>query len=965
MQRWLGQPAARNGRVLIVAGEAGIGKTRLASETAILAEEQRMVVAQAACFEQDDLIPYAVFLDLLRTEPDLGRLRSNLTAATSIDPQEERRRITRSYIDQVAEIAAAGPALLILEDLHWCDEHSLEVIRGLARRAAECQLLLMLTYRVEEAPAAVQHVLADLERRRQAMEVDLSPLEPDDVDLFIRGTFGQAEPVRRDFLDAICTLTDGNPFFIEEVLGALVAGGDVFRRGGVWDRLPVHELRVPRTIHDAVQRRARLLSVAAQELLVAAAVVGRRFDFALLEQVTGHDESTLLRLVKELVTSHFVVEEEPDQFAFRHALTRQSVLVALLTRELRAWHARVAAAMEREENRSDDTAVAALARHYFEAGDWQQALAYAQRAGEQAQAVYAPRAAVEHFGRALEAVTHSSGVPPSRLLRARGQAYETLGQFEAAEADYEAALAQSRAAGDRHGEWQSLMDLGFLWAARDYARVGLYFDQALAQARAQAEPALIARSLNRVGNWLVNTGRPRDALPLHEEALAIFEATTDRSGIAETMDLLGLAAGHSGDAFRAVECYERAATLFRELENRRGLVSSLVMLAQMGTDHPGSAMAMSTVDAGVTIRRANEAVAIARSLDWRAGEAFALVGQAYCLTGRGEYGRAVQAARTALAIAEEIEHHQWMLASHLSLASVYLELHAPELTHGELDRAQVIVDAVGSAYWTALVTAVRAGACLMQGDLDRVDALIHALAVPERAPMNPAHMIVLRGQVELALASGRGDRALAIIDELVSTATPGVADFISPYVWLLRGEALRRMGRAEQAEAVLRPVVDAASSRGSWPLVWRARVTLGRLAQAQGRRAEAAREFDAARTIIERLAADVPGEPEPALGGTSLRAHFLTSAMAQLPRRRPATALRQIKAVYGGLTTREREVAALIARGKSNREIAETLVLGNRTVQTHIGNIFAKLGFSSRAQIAAWAVEKGLTISVD
>jgi tetratricopeptide (TPR) repeat protein len=226
-----------------------------------------------------------------------------------------------------------------------------------------------------------------------------------------------------------------------------------------------------------------------------------------------------------------------------------------------------------------DAQLVDLAYHFYEGGIWSKAFEYGQRAGERALILYAPRAAIEHFTRALGALKHLASTPPATLLRARGQAYETIGEFEQARSDYERALEIAQQTQDGIMEWQSLLDIGFLWAGRDYAQAGDWFRKSLDRAQVLADPKLYARSLNRIGNWLVNTGRAADSLQTHQEALVIFAALQDSQGMAETIDLVGMANGIYGDMVNAVEQYERAIALFRSLSDHQGLISSLTTRA--------------------------------------------------------------------------------------------------------------------------------------------------------------------------------------------------------------------------------------------------------------------------------------------------------------------------------------------------------------------------------------------------
>jgi tetratricopeptide (TPR) repeat protein len=168
---------------------------------------------------------------------------------------------------------------------------------------------------------------------------------------------------------------------------------------------------------------------------------------------------------------------------------------------------------------------------------------------------HAPQAAIDHFTRAVEAAHHLSQTPPVSLYLARGQAYETLSNFERARGDYERVLDAARAAHDGKTEWQSIIALGFLWTGRDYEQAGMWFRQALALAEELADPTLRAQSLNRLGNWLQNTGRVQEALEAHQEALRLFEMRTDRQGMAQTLEMLGMASFFMGDPARAVKVF--------------------------------------------------------------------------------------------------------------------------------------------------------------------------------------------------------------------------------------------------------------------------------------------------------------------------------------------------------------------------------------------------------------------------
>jgi DNA-binding CsgD family transcriptional regulator len=980
--RLIAQAAGGYGQVALIAGEAGIGKSRLVTEARTHATQHGFTILHGRCFEPDRALPYAPLRDLLRAElaarpleqiatalgpmapqlasllPELLPLLPELVPTPALGPEEERRRLAEAFARFLSQRAAIQPLLVVIEDLHWSDEASLEMLLTLSRRCAAWPTLLLLTYRGDEVLSALNQMLAALERERLSNELRLAPLSYAEVDTMLRAIFEQRRPIRSEFLTALYQLTEGNPFFIEEILTSLVASGEIFYAHGQWDRKPLSELNIPRTVQVAVRRRVELLSPEAQRLLTLATVAGRRFDFELLQRLTAHDEGALLALIKALIAAQLVVEESAETFAFRHALTREALYTDLLARERKALHGLVAEALETVAQQRGSAAgevwAAELAYHCYAAGKWAPALAYAQQAAQQAQRLYAPRAAIEQLSRAIESAHQLGQMPAAALLRARGQMRETLGEFDLARDDYLAALERALAEGDRPEEWQALLDLGFLWAERDYATMGDYLQRALALARTLDDPITLGRSLNRVGNWHLVVEQPRAALRYHQEALALFQAAADQAGLAATYDLLGVTQMMGGDIPAGVEDYTRAVALFRTLNDPRGLSSSLAMVSMRGASYPWSATVWPPIDAAACLQDGEEALRLARQIDWRAGEAGALLFLAFGHGPRGEYGLALERAQAGLEIAREIEHGGWLVGTSMALGVIALDLLALDLARQHLELALALARELGS-FFVRNVASCLATTCVAQRDLACAEEVL-AAALPTDTPMQmQGQRSAWCARAELALAASDPALALQIVDGLIDSAmhVQRYGAGCIPRLWLLRGQALAALGRVADAESALIAADQGARRLALPPIRWRIQCDLGRLHQGQGRRKLAESAFASARTIVEELAASVPDN--------QLRAGFLRSTATLIPQPAAPTPRRAAKHIYDGLTEREREIAVLIAQGQSNREIAAALVLSERTVATHVSNVLAKLNVASRAQIAAWASDKGLT----
>jgi tetratricopeptide (TPR) repeat protein/DNA-binding CsgD family transcriptional regulator len=655
--------------------------------------------------------------------------------------------------------------------------------------------------------------------------------------------------------------------------------------------------------------------------------------------------------MKQLVSAQLVIEVSSEQFAFRHALTRQAIYSQLLARERSVLHRTIAETMEQLPTTTLDAHLEDLAYHFYKARDWQKTLDYAQQAGEKALRLYTHRAAIDYFTWALDAINHLSQKPAPMHYRARGQAYETLGEFEQAQRDYTLALEVARGINDHTAEWQSAIDLGFLWAGRDYTQAETWFRRALVLSQSLNDPALHARSLNRIGNWHLNVEQPFEALRYHHRALTAFRDLHDESGIAETLDLLGMANYLNGDLIQGTVYYQQAVALFSKPGNRRGLTSSLATLALRGPTFQTDTM-VSTASLSETRRDAEQALNIALEIGHRPSEAYALFQLALCLGSQGEYGQALATGEQSLRIAEEIEHRQWQTAAHTVLGGIYSGMLAFPEAREQFEQASSLARESSSLFWTRLVAGYLASVTIAQNDLAQAEKVLQGMLDSDMTFHTMAQRALWCAAVELELARANPSRALEITDQLLTPGTQTLEEQRGLRVLKLRGETLAALQRSAEAEAAFKAALELASVQGARPVHWRICVALGHLYQAQDRKDEAEEMFTTARTLIEELAATIPHKP--------LQENFRARASALLPGTRPISQVRSTKQTPGGLTEREREVAVMIAQGNSNQMIADALVVTKRTVETHIGNIMFKLACTSRTQVAVWAVETGL-----
>jgi len=419
-----------------------------------------------------------------------------------------------------------SPLLLIIDDLHWCDDTSLEWLLYLARQLESQPILVVLTYRNNEIQPSLNQLLAVFDRTAFAHEVSLKRLTRAELDTMLCAIFSLAQSPRAEFLNSLYELTEGNPFFIEEVLKSLVALGDIFQVSGTWTRKRLSELQIPRTIQVAVHQRTRQLSPATQHVLTLSAVMGQRFDFSVLQALTQQSETALLQQIKDLVAAQLVIEEPAlshteiteGTFAFRHALTREAIYSELLVRERKLLHRAIAESIEACYSSSLEAHISDLAYHCYEAGLWMQALDWSKQAGDSARRLYANSEALRHYVRARECAERledSEQVAP--LDQIIGQVHHARGAFSQALESYACAL-QATSDPARRAVLKAEMGAAFVSLADE--RGITYLQEALRELDVETQSRETAFTMLWMGRYFHLRAQYTQALDYLQRALA-------------------------------------------------------------------------------------------------------------------------------------------------------------------------------------------------------------------------------------------------------------------------------------------------------------------------------------------------------------------------------------------------------------------------------------------------------------
>ncbi len=957
--------------LFFLAGESGVGKTRLLRELIGRAEADGAKAIGGSCIELgDDDLPYAPLVAALRplhrtcatvldqlpasARAELARLNPAI-GQPSAEPESERgeaqRRLFDAFIELISLLSEEQPVLLWIEDIHWADRSTRSFLKFLSASLSDERVLVVATYRADELHRRhpLRPLLAELERSERARRIELTRFDEDELAAQLTDILG--EPPDRDSVQRLFSRSDGNPLFTEELLAAGTDG-----RGSP-----------PPSLREALLLRSERMSEQSQQLLRLLAVAGRAGE-DLLAAASGLDPAALSAALREGMDAQIVIIEG-ELFALRHALLREVLYDDLLPGQRADLHLRIAAALEGIEPTGEPAWTAtAVAHHYYAAGDQPQALTAAIGAATAVRGLHAYGEAAGLLDRALalwprianaESLT---GIGEDQLLADAARVHYLDGEDAVAMALYERAIEAvgpdadpERLAGLLTTLATCQWSLGRAGLSRETQRRGL--DLLPPESNSPARAALLAQQVR----FLLLQGRFREVCEAAPEAIEL----THRLGM---------------DSARAGVLNRFGCALFglgREREGRERMIESVELAERTGQGDDLATAYLNYADALHIAGHGAEARSVAERGVARV--------QDRTEVSEGGSSRSIRYIRLNLA---EIyfDLGEWDLAE-AQLAVVGSATQGTARAHARLRSAQVALargrdedalDALGQAeellrdalepQYIAMLAAYRAEAEIRRGRLDTAQAAIDSGIDRIQFCSEDGGRIAQTAAAGMTVEAEIAQRARDLADEAGERAAISRAGMFCELVRAAAEEAERPIESAlltfAEAEAARARGEDDPALWSSAAETWRdlprpyqeaiARWRQSGAALARGDRDAAKAPLIQAREIAERLGATwLAGE----VSGLAARARLTLEPASAGDEAKPSAA----EAPFG-LTPRELQVLELVSAGATNREIGERLYMAEKTASVHVSRILAKLEVRGRTEAAAVAHRHGIGV---
>jgi ATP/maltotriose-dependent transcriptional regulator MalT len=941
---------AGRGGLVILSGEAGIGKTTLAEDACREASSAGAHVLVGHCYDHTETPPYGPWIELL---DQFGALRDRspalrTIAAPSLIHGSSQAAIFGEMRGFLVAVARERPLVILLDDVHWADTTSFDLLRVVARQLASVPILLLITYRHDEVTREhpLYRLVPMLVREALAVRIDLSSLRHDDVCTLIDHAYQLPADDTSRLAAHLQDRAEGNPFFVGELLRSLEGTVLLPTAAGGWTLGALEHTRMPVLLRQVIDARLARLGADAEALFAVAAVIGQVVPLALWATVIEAPDETLLSLVEQAVEAN-IVDAIADGLAvrFTHALIREALYDGVLPPRRRSWHRRIGEALLAQGPAPDPDTVA---HHLNQAGD-RRAVVWLTRAGERAQRAFAWRTATLRFATALALLEGDDTALNDRgWLRFR---IALLRRFEdpgAGVAELEEAERLGQATGDQALMAYARFYQGMLRCQGDDFRLGIAAEEAgiamldalspadrarLVALETTSDPLDAQNGRGELTLALAENGRLEQARTLGEQIISLPPEETSGSR-GDAYYGLGFTYAALGQPEAAQGAFTRAREIFRANDYRSMVTASLfdellVVILPYWIDRPHErqrvetelAESFATLGDVLDQRAARIAWVLSNVLDGVWAEAFATFEQSSLRFMR----RVIPTLLAPLARHQGNTELAWSLVRESLPAGPET---APEDSAGDILplRTLAVMLALDAGDWNAarrwLASLDRwldwSGSILGQADAHLCWAAYH-WAIGEDAPARARAVKVLA-------TAGAPRQPLTLLA-----------------AHRLLGELDLAAGRLSDAEAQLAAALALADACGSRHERALTLLALGDVLRVRGDLPAARAHLDTVRALCRPMEAAV------------------TLAQADgLEARLRATSTPSPEHLPAGLTVREAEVLRLLATGLANAEIARQLSLSPRTINAHLTTIYGKLGVTTRGAAIRFALDHNL-----
>ncbi len=576
--------------VVAVQGETGVGKTRLMQELAVYAQSKNGVVLSGSASE--DGLPYAPWIEITRQYvaqtpkellrrmlgpnaselaklvPDIVAKLGTVPASKSLGEQQDKMRFYEAITQFFITICKDAPLLLIFDDMEYADQSSLDLLEYFVRRSSNLRVLTVCSLPAEhelKPSSPLEQTLMKFNKQRLLESVTVKNLNSDETTNLIKQTFGE-QTVSTEFADLIYQRTGGNPFFVEEVLRSLVEDGTIFQTEKGWDRKPIQEIMIPRSVKNTLKSRLTKLDPETLNTMTIAAVAGSEFDFEVLRETSQLSEDALLDKIERALSAGIILEmpHQLNRFKFADDLIRGLLLDELSQIRRAKSHLKIAEAMEKQYVKNLESQAETIANHFSEGGDAERTIKYSIMAGDRNRTIHAYEQAIANYKRALDAVGAEEGRDQEKaaIYEKLGACYDLASQFQNGIQLYEQALNAFeklhdfkscarilpglaslvyRVKGTREALLLSRGSLKYveetpqsfeaaamysmlsnlLAVANEYDEANVWTKRAHEAGEKSGNFAAVANALEIMGTSLVDTGRIDEGLPLLERSLEV------------------------------------------------------------------------------------------------------------------------------------------------------------------------------------------------------------------------------------------------------------------------------------------------------------------------------------------------------------------------------------------------------------------------------------------------------------